>query len=157
MLGSSKPRRQQLAIALAGVLHPPVAVVHQAGAGAAARQGAAATPAAPGPLAAEVVGRREADDPPAPQVEHRRQVEPPLARRDVRDVGDPDPVRLAGGEPAIQPLAGTAWPWAESVVRGTNRRGAQPRKPSRRISLATVFSQQATPPASRALWTRGAP
>ena len=55
-----------------------------------------------------------AANPPRVQVLHGRQVQPPLARRDVRDVGRPGPVGRPRLEPVIQRIPGDG----AVVVRG---------------------------------------
>ena len=95
---------EQLLVVIASILHAPVAVVqHRPD----RRRCSRALPRArTTSSAAEVVGRRPADHPAAAQVQHRRQVQPALAGGDVGDVADPDPIDLAGLEPAIQRVLG---------------------------------------------------
>ena len=90
-------------------------------------------------LGAQVVGHRPAHHAPAEGVQHRRQVQPALLRRHIRDVGQPQAVRRERVE--VRAVPGSGRPGGRRVGDGgagpPPAAGGSPASPGRRISRAT--------------------
>src|SRR5262245_46222984 len=107
-------------------------------------------------LGLEVGAHRPADDATAVAVDDRGQVEPALPAAHVLDVGDPELVRSAWVEVALDQVAGDA------NAGHTDRRAPealrhQPESPRMRISRSTRLRPTRTPRWRSAAWTRRAP
>src|SRR4051794_18792154 len=85
-----------------------------------------------GELLAEVVGHAPADDLARGHVLDRRQVQPALPGRDVRDVGQPDRVRLVGRELPVEQVGRDR----EAVAAAGRARDAAPAARDRQAALA---------------------
>ena len=86
-------------------------------------------------LRGECGGHRPADDPPAEGIEHDGEIEKARPRRNVGDVGDPQPIRRSAMK--LRSTRSGAWRPPSRTVVVTNLRRLTPARPACRINRAT--------------------